>query len=124
MKEDSIQILQNPTPEVEQLKEELMKISNDALRKQILLMETFLFEFCEVNGIVEEDLYKHLQVAVCTGDKSVMAVNADDIRDIKFCVKVDAVNEKGNLITKFDAYGEKLDKYPKTFKLIEEIKNE
>lgn len=122
MSKDKLTMLKNPTPELEQLKDEVMKISKDVLKKQTSLIETFLFEFCEVNGIEENELSKHLQIAVCTGDKSVMAVNTDDIRDVKFGVKVNLEPDK----IKFEVFGEYLDhkdKYPKTAKFAEVIEN-
>lgn len=122
MSKDKLTVLKNPTPELEQLKDEVMKISKDVLKKQTSLIETFLFEFCKVNGIEENELSKHLQIAVCTGDKSVMAVNTDDIRDVKFGVKVNLESDK----IKFEVFGEYLehkDKYPKTTKFAEVIEN-
>lgn len=92
-----------------------MKVSNDILKKQVKFVETYLLEFCEVNGVQESELKNHLVVASCVPDSSIMAINADDQRDVKFGVKSNTDS--------FEIFGEFLDckdKFPKTLKLIEE----
>lgn len=99
----------------EHLKDYGMKTSNDILKRQVKLVETYLLEFCEVNGIPESELKSHLVVASCVPDNFIMAIDADDQRDVKFGVKVSAGS--------FGIFGEFLDykdKFPKTLKLIEE----
>lgn len=98
-----------------QLKDYVMKITNDILKKQVNLVETYLLEFCEVNGVQESELKNHLVVASCVPDNFIMAINADDQRDVKFGVKLN--------VDSFEIFGEFLDckgKFPKTLKLIEE----
>lgn len=88
---------------------------DNVIKEQLKLVETYLFEFCEVNGIPESELKNHLVVASCVLDNSIMAINADDQRDVKFGVKSDSGS--------FEIFGEFIDckdKFPKTLKLIEE----
>lgn len=42
----------------EQLKDCIMKISNNILKRRVKLVETYLLEFCEVNGVQESELKK------------------------------------------------------------------
>ena len=94
-----------------------MKIQDDILKKQMAFVETFLNEFCEVKGIKEAELKEHLQIATCVPDNSVMVVNVDDIRDVKFGVKL--VAETDNI--EFEVFGEYLDQkdeYPKLWNLL------
>lgn len=114
---------QNPT-QMEQINEIMRRF--DYLVQQKALVETFLFEFCKVNGIKEKELRHHLQVASCMEDNSLMAVNADDVRDVKFGVKLMVKTENGKFSAEFIPFGEYLDHtdmYPETTKLIEEMKN-
>lgn len=115
MNEDRV-ILEIPHFEKDkQLKDYGMKITNDILKRQVNLVETYLLEFCEVNGIQESELKNHLLVASCVPDNSIMAINADDQRDVKFGVKLN--------VDSFEIFGEFLDckdRFPKTLKLIEE----
>lgn len=95
--------------------EQLKDYGMDILKKQVKLVETYLLEFCEVNGIKENELKNHLVVASCVPGNSIMVINLDDKRDIKFGVNWGA--------SSFEVFGEFLehkDKFPKTIKLIEE----
>lgn len=103
----------------EQLKDCIMKISDNILRRRIKLVETYLLEFCEVNGVQESELKNHLVVASCMPDNCILVINSDDQRDVKFGVKLGATKDG----ISFEVFGEFLehkDKFPKTAKLIEE----
>lgn len=111
MSEDKITLEIPHFEKYEQLKDYGMGI----LKKQVKLVETYLLEFCEVNGIKENELKNHLVVASCVPDKSIMAINADDQRDVKFGAKLNGVS-----IEVFGEFLECKDKFPKTAKLVEE----
>ena len=84
------------------------------IKRQVKLVETFLFEFCEVNGIKESDLKNHLLIESCIPDNSIMVINKDDQRDVKFGVRMNV---------SFEIFGEFLeyrDKFLKTTKMIAE----
>lgn len=87
----------------------------DILKRQVQFVETYLLEFCEVNGIKENELKNHLIVISCVPDKSIMVVNVDDQRDVKFGAKLNGVS-----IEVFGEFLEHKDKFPKTAKLVEE----
>lgn len=96
-----------------------MKIPNSILKKQIEFVETYLLEFCEVNGVQESELKNRLSVASCVPDNSIMVINSDDQRDIKFGVKL-GVTKDGSSFEVFGEFLEHKDKFPKTAKLIEQ----
>lgn len=103
----------------EQLKDCIMKISNNILKRRVKLVETYLLEFCEVNGVQESEIKNHLAVASCVPDNSILVINSDDQRDIKFGVKL-GVTKDGSSFEVFGEFLEHKDKFPKTVKLIEE----
>lgn len=93
-----------------------MTKSLKALKVQMSLMETYLLEFCKVREIQESELKKYLTVLSCASDNSVMAINVDDQRDVKFGVRV-------NTFGVLEIFGEFLDEkefFPKTVKLLNE----
>lgn len=95
------------------------------IKQQTNVLESFLNEFCKVNGIEETELKNHLSVASCPPDNSIMAVSADDPRDIKFGVKMNIKHEDGGFFPVFEVFGEYLeckDSYPETTALIDSIK--
>lgn len=99
---------------------------DNVIKEQLKLVETYLLEFCEVNGIPESELKNHLVVTRYLSDNSVMAVNVDDQRDVKFGTRIKVFHEeKEPFDVKFEigVFGEFLehkDKFPKTLKRIEE----
>lgn len=102
--------------------------SDNVIKEQLKLVETYLLEFCEVNGIPESELENHLVVARCLSDYSVMAVNVDDQRDVKFGTRIKVLHEEKESFDieftfEIEIFGEFLehkDKFPKTLKRIEE----
>ena len=96
--------------------------SDNVIKEQLKLVETYLLEFCEVNGIPESELKNHLVVARCLSDYSVMAVNVDDQRDVKFGTRIKVLHEEKESfeIEIFGEFLEHKDKFPKTLKRIEE----
>lgn len=93
-----------------------MTKSKNVLKRQLSLMETYLLEFCEVKKVQEVELKKYLTVLSYASDNSVMAINTDDQRDVKFGVRV---NTSGGL----EIFGEFLSEkelFPKTIKLLNE----
>ena len=112
MNEDKV--AKNPTL-LETKIETDMKCSEKSIKEVTKLVETFLLEFCEVNGISENELKNHLVVRTSPADLSILVINVDDERDVKFGVKLNG--------SSFEIFGEFLnckDKFPKTAKLIEE----
>lgn len=96
------------------------------IKQQTAILESFLNEFCKVNGIKETELKNHLSVASCPPDHSIMAVNVDDTRDIKFGVKTNIKTKDGSFFPVFEVFGEYTDckdNYPETTALITSIKN-
>lgn len=94
------------------------------IKQQTAILESFLNEFCRVNGIKESELKDVLHVVSCPADNSIMIVNVDDIRDIKFGVQIKVVTGKGGFSARAYPCGEYLeceDKYPDTTRLIEKI---
>lgn len=114
MSEDKV--AKNPTL-LETKIETDMKCSEKSIREATKLVETFLLEFCEVNGISENELKNHLAVRTSPADLSILVINADDERDVKFGVKI--ITDEGN--ETYDIFGEYTDmreNYPKTTKTI------
>ena len=116
-------ILENPTLQTKDFNMEMKMV-----KKQIKLVETYLLEFCEVNGIDERDIKDYLVVGVCPPDNMVAAVNVDDNRDVKFGTRIKAFHGENpfdsmcqSTIEVFGEYLEYKDKYPKTTKLIESM---
>ena len=101
---------------------------DNVIKEQLKLVETYLLEFCEVNGIPESELKNHLVVARYLSDNSVMAVNVDDQRDVKFGTRIKVLHEEKEpfdieFTFEIEIFGEFLehkDKFPKTLKRIEE----
>lgn len=123
MSVDDKNCLENPTLQTKDFNME-MKM----LKKQIKLVETYLLEFCEVNGIEERDIKNYLVVGSCPPDNVIAAVNVDDNRDIKFGTRIKIVNGENPfdsmcqpMLEVFGEYLECKDKYPKTTKLIESM---
>ena len=113
MSED--RVAKNPTL-LETKIETDMKCSEKSIKEATNLVETFLLEFCEVNGISESELKNHLIVKTSPADLSILVINVDDERDVKFGVQITEDEE----IT-YDIFGEYTDmreKYPKTTKII------
>lgn len=97
-------------------------IVENCIKQQTVILESFLYEFCKVNGIEESELKNHLCVGTCFKDHSVMAINANDLRDVKFGIKI--ISNEGH--PSFEIFGEYLgceDNYPETKNLIYSIKN-
>lgn len=116
--------LENPTLQIKQF-----NMETKMLQKQVQIMETYLTEFCEVNGIKENEIKNHLVVATCPPESSIMAVNVDDNRDVKFGLKItiDKVTNPFEVTFKvtLEVFGEYTDcksEYPKTTKLLELMK--
>lgn len=98
------------------------KYMEKVLKRKMTLVETFLKEFCKVNGIAENELKDRLRIASYPTENSVLVVNADDVRDIKFGVKTSLKTENGKFFPSFEVCGEFLerkDEYPETAKLLE-----
>lgn len=89
-----------------------MESVDKILKRQVKLVETYLFEFCEVYGIKESDLKNHLVVESCVPDNSIMVINIDDQRDVKFGVRMNVSLEV------FGEFLEHKDKFLKTTKMI------
>lgn len=115
------------TSEINNNKDYTMAFDN-VIKEQLKLVETYLLEFCEVNGIPESELKNHLVVARYLSDNSVMAVNVDDQRDVKFGTRIKVLHEEKESFDieftfEIEIFGEFLehkDKFPKTLKRIEE----
>lgn len=95
-------------------------MNREMLSKITTLVETYLCEFCEVKGITENELKDLLMVASCPSDASILVVNKDDTRDVKFGVKVKHELTKVS-IEVFGEYTEQSDDYPKTKELFSKI---
>lgn len=90
--------------------------------KQTALVETFLNEFCGVNELKEVDLKEHVQIVSCPSDNTLLVVNADDERDIKFGVRSNISISEANFLVNFEVFGEYLshkEDYPQTTKLLD-----
>lgn len=123
-------ISENPTPdEVKKLMEEQEMLANEIAKKETKLLETYLLEYCEVNGVKETDLKELLAVGVFPQDNSTVVFNVNDKRDVKIGVKYysEYSPTRKAIVQGFTVSGEFMeekDKYPKTAKYLEEISNE
>ena len=94
-----------------------MKCSEKIIRKATKFVETFLLEFCEVNGISENELKNHLLVRTSPADLSILVINVDDERDVKFGVRI-PYDEENDAYDIFGEYTGMRESYPKTTKTI------
>lgn len=88
---------------------------------QTTIVETFLEEFCAVMGVKKRSLRRLLHIVTCPSDNSILVVNSDDERDVKFGVKPIITTEENEFSIKFTVFGEYLTRkedYPKTTKCI------
>lgn len=85
----------------------------DILKKQLKLVENYLLEFCEVNGIPESALKEHLTLISHASDKSIMVVASDNWKDVKF-----GVRQKEGFIEVFGKFLEHECNFSTTAKLI------
>lgn len=106
---------ENPT---QQILNSTMRIK-EIFMIQTLLLETYLKEYCEVNGITEEDLKKDFQVATCPSDFSVVIESTKTPKMTLFGVrfKVELVPDKC-YFSVFGSFVQHKDKYPKTVALM------
>ena len=78
------------------------------LEEMTELVGCYLMEFCDVNKISEESLKDHVNVVSSPEDSSILVVNVDDKRDVKFGV---SLSEK---IKTFGEYSDQKNIYTKT----------
>lgn len=78
------------------------------LEEMTELVGCFLLEFCNVNRIAEESLKDHVNVVSSPEDSSILVVNVDDQRDVKFGVTLD------DKIETFGEYTEQKELYTET----------
>lgn len=114
MNEDRVN--KNPTLLETKMKTD-MKCSEKSIKEVTKFVETFLFEFCEVNGISENELKNHLVVRTSPADLSILVINVDDERDVKFGVKI-TYDEENETYDIFGEYTDMRESYPKTTKAI------
>lgn len=110
MKADNT-LKENPTSQ----NSEIMKV----IEQQISFVETFLGEFCKVNGIGESDLRRTIRVKAFPTDSTIMVVDAENEEDVKFGVKSYINTSEGKFVVNFEVFGEfteHKDLYPKTTK--------
>lgn len=127
MKPEKTKVEATPTMPSEQTKEMQELVSkqvSEVAKTQTGLIETYLLEYCEVNGIKETELKDHVVIARVVEDNSTNVVNVDDPRDVKIGIRLctSSLAEPANLI--YEVYGEYIadkDKYPKTTKFLESI---
>lgn len=112
-------------PHFVELKNLGMKLADNFIRTQIALVECYLMEYCEAYGIKETELKDYLIIGTCPPENSIWVRNVDDERDVKFGVAIIVEEHNEGLMhtMKFDVYGKDLEKFPKTSKLIEDVKN-
>lgn len=88
--------------------------------KQVSLIETYLSEFCEVNGISENGLKGKLKLISYPVDNTISVVDSDN--KVKFGVTVSTDIEKESII--FNVFGEYLankESFPKTTNYINSL---
>lgn len=72
------------------------------------LVGCFLLEFCNVNNITEDSLKDYVNVVSSPEDSSILVVNVDDKRDVKFGVTL------GDKIETFGEYTKNKELYTET----------
>lgn len=116
MNKDKVQS-KNPTPIT--IIEEVMKV----FESQTLIVETFLMEFCRVNGIEESALNERLQIVACLADSSISVINVKESKNVEFEVKsVVDTSSRVSFSVRYEVTGEYLnhkEDYPETTKLLE-----
>lgn len=80
----------------------------EKIEKMIELVGCFLLEFCKVEGVSEENLKDNVNVISSPEESSILVVNVNDNRDVKFGVTL------GDNIEIFGEYTEKKDVYQET----------
>ena len=102
---------ENPTSQ----NSETMKV----IEQQISFVETFLGEFCKVNGIGANDLKRAIRVKAFPTDSTITVVDAENENDVKFGVKSHIAISEGKFMVNFEVFGEFIehkDLYPNTTK--------
>lgn len=112
--------------DLEKFKEMQTKTVEEIAKMQTKLLETYLFEYCEVNKIAEDELRGMLQIGNFPVDNMVAVVNVDDPRDIKIGLIYHSDFKSGTteIHQYFEVCGEYIsekDKYPKTTKFLESL---
>lgn len=115
-------------PELEKFKEMHMKTVEEIAKMQTRLLETYLFEYCEVNKIAEDELRGMLHIGHFPVDHMVVVMNVNDPRDIKIGLIYHSDFKPGTteIHQYFEICGEYIsekDKYPKTTKFLEKLNN-
>lgn len=85
-------------------------------KKRIGLLQHYLHEYLEVNGVEEHDLADLLEIACVPSWNSVMIVDALNNNDVKLGVKVN-----NNELEVFGAFTYEKDLYPKTMEYIKSL---
>ena len=96
-------------------------MTSKEIDRQMLLVETFLMEFCKVKNVNEIDLGSHLRLRTFPMDNTIVVVG-DDGREI-FGVRTSIHTEDGAFTSTFEVFGEYLKRkqeYPETTRLIED----
>lgn len=109
--------IENPTQET-QPNAEVMKV----IDQQISFVETFLGEFCKVNGIGEIDLRQKIQVLAYPPENTIMVVDANDMEKVKFGITSQLKASEGKLLVNFEVFGEfvhQKETYPETTKALD-----
>lgn len=105
----------------------LLKIPlNDKLRilmidTQLELVETFISEFLELNGISEDTSPNTLHIETHDSDNCVIVVDTSKGRDVIFGVKA-RISAEGSFVTNYEVFGSyavESHKYKRTSTLIE-----
>ena len=78
------------------------------LEEMTELVGCFLLEFCNVNNITEDCLKDYVNVVSSPEDSSILVVNVDDKRDVKFGVTL------GDKIETFGEYTKNKELYTET----------
>lgn len=92
-----------------------MITADEIAKRETELLETYLLEYCEINGVDEKELTGTLFVKYSAEDNSLMVVNKDDERDVKIGVQCFF----GDLFGIFGEFAEESEKYPKTSDYLE-----
>lgn len=84
------------------------------------ILNSFLCEYCEVNGIKEDELKNHLEV-VHNPLKGILLVREGDVEVLRETFS-GLKQEEGNYSLNYDIYLMDKEQYPKTLSFIKEVK--
>lgn len=110
-----LKLSDNPTLQ-NNLIDDVMK-KNEIAKVQTSIIECYLMEYCEVNGVKETDLNERLSLFT-TADYSVEVIGGEDTSDVKIGVRYSCEDSK-HILTIYGECLSETEKYPKTFNLLE-----